>query len=131
MFKYEDVLAQIQPQAQTQEVREYKPPSSKICPVCSKPIWIGDRAVTIDHGVLGRGKKSGQPMIVEDRLTAGEATLHELCSIAWLSLNVIDSTDEVEAVIDSITLDVFGVSYSELSSQEALCSVCEEKLDGD
>jgi len=133
MFKYDDSLRQMtfqQPEPQEQQP-EYKPPSAKVCPWCSKPIWLGDRAVTIDHGILGRGKKSGQPVVIEDRLTSGEATLHELCSIAWLSTNVVDSSDEVEGVIDTITADIFGISYSELASEETLCAVCEEKIDGD
>lgn len=102
-----------------------------MCRWCDKPIFIGDRSVFMHHGVIGRGRKSGNPLVVDDDLTTGEAVMHELCSVSYLLMNIVDSAEEGEAVIDTLTADLFGVPYSELLNQEQLCANCEARLDDD
>lgn len=112
-------------------VPEYRAPTHALCRWCEKPVFLGDRSVYIHHGVLGQGRKSGQPIVVDDDTTSGDAVMHELCSLAYLTSMVVDSSDEVEAVIDTITGDMLGVTYSELLTQEQYCAACEAQLDGD
>lgn len=111
--------------------QEYKPPSHILCRWCDKPIFMGDRSVYMHHGVVGRGRKSGNPVVVDDDLTSGEAVMHELCSVSYLIMSVVDSAEEGEAVVDTLTADMFGTPYSELMQQEELCANCEAKLDAD
>lgn len=110
---------------------EYRPPSHIICKWCDKPIFIGDRSVLLHHGIIGRGKKSGQPLVTDDELTSGEAVVHELCAISYLVMNIVDSAEEAENVIDTVTADMFGISYSELRNEDNLCSACEAKIEDD
>lgn len=112
---------------------EYKPPNSVKCAWCGEPILIGDRAVYMHHGQIGRGKKSGLPIVVDAQFTVGEVTLHELCSVAYLTQEVVDAADDAEQALDAITEEMFGVSFSALmdDSHERYCAACEAKLDGD
>lgn len=109
----------------------YRPPTHVMCKLCDKPVFLGDRAVYLHHGVVAPGKKSGQPVVDDDDSTTGDVVLHELCSISYLITNIVDSSEEGEAVIDTITGDIFGICYSELASTEQLCAACEVQLDGD
>ena len=102
-----------------------------MCRWCDKPIFLGDRSVYMHHGVLGQGRKSGQPVVVDDESTSGDAVMHELCSVSYLVMNIVDSAEEGETVIDSVTGDMFGIPYSELLNSEQYCAACEAQLDGD
>lgn len=112
------------------EALTYKAPAHTMCKWCDKPIFLGDRAVYIHHGVLGQGRKSGQPIVVDGDSTTGDAVMHELCSVSYLVMNIVDSTDEYEAVIDELTGDMFGIPYSALLDSEQYCAACEAHLDG-
>lgn len=109
--------------------QEYKPPDYVLCRRCDKPIFLGDRTVYVHHGILGRGRKSGSPIVVDDDMTSGEAVICELCAVSHMVMNVVDSSEEAEGVVDTLTADLFGVSYSELVSQEQLCANCEARID--
>lgn len=106
------------------EEPQFKPPKHKQCVWCDKPIFMGDRCVYLHHGMLGPGKKSGQPIVVDDRHTAGDEVLHELCSVPYMIQSIVDSSEEGEAVIDSLTGDMFGVPYSELLLRSGHCAAC-------
>lgn len=112
------------------EVEVFRPPSHIKCAYCEKPIFVGDRAVYFHHGVIGRGPKSGQPIVTDGEHTSGESTVHELCIAAFLTMEVVDSAEEVEQAIDSLTESVFGVSYTALAEREEFCAACEEKIGG-
>lgn len=104
--------------------QEYRPPSHLLCAYCDKPIFLGDRAVYFHHGIVGRGPKSGQPMVTEARNTSGEAIVHELCIASYLMTEVVDSAEDIEQAIDGLTDSVFGVSYSTLAEERDTCAVC-------
>lgn len=112
------------------DVEVYRPPSHIKCNFCEKPIFLGDRAVYFHHGVVGRGPKSGQPLVMDDSHTSGESVVHELCVAAFLTTEIVDSSEEVEQAIDTLTESVFGVSYSDLAERDNLCSSCEGLIDG-
>ncbi len=112
-------------------VEAYRPPSHIKCRYCDEPIFLGDRAVYFHHGVIGRGAKSGQPLVTDGEHTSGEAVVHELCVASFLLTEIIDSSAETEAVVDSITESLFGQSYSDLATQEPLCAVCETRIEND
>ena len=52
--------------------QEYRPQATSLCAYCDKPIFLGDGAVYFHHGIVGRGPKSGQPMVTEARNTSGK-----------------------------------------------------------
>ena len=113
------------------QVEAYRPPSFIKCRYCDEPIFLGDRAVYFHHGIIGRGAKSGAPHVTDGEHTSGESVVHELCVASFLLTEIIDSSEETEAVVDSITEDLFGQSYSDLATQEPLCSVCEARIEDD
>lgn len=108
---------------------EYRPQRHKDCAHCEKPIFLSDRAIYIHHGELGSGRKSGQPIVVDSDHTTGDAILHEGCALAYMVRNIVDSSDDLESLIDDVTVEHFGISYSELAQEEDLCAACEAKLD--
>lgn len=107
----------------------YQPPSSIICKYCNSPIFVGDRAVYFHHGIVGRGQKSGQPIVTDGSHTSGESVVHELCAPGFLTTEIVDCAEEVESVVDSITADIFGKSYSDMAMEESLCVACGTELD--
>ena len=134
MFKYDDSLRQMtfqQPEPQEQQAPEYKPPSAKICPWCSKPIWFGDRAVTIDHGYSWARKEEWAACCRRRPTDLWRGDFHELCLIAWPQRMWFDSSDEVEGVIDTITADNLWNLVPELAPGVQLSQSGEEKIDGD
>jgi hypothetical protein len=80
------------------------------CDNCGGLIEMGQEAVEIFMGVLGRGKKSGQPMVVE-------SLVNKDCPVAKL---------HPECCVEFINHFVCEMEY-----EEPLCSVCESKLEGD
>ena len=123
----------VNPLQQVASEAEYKPASSIKCPWCGDPIVLDDRAVYLHHGKIGRGKKSGSPMVVDAEFTVGDVTLHELCAVPYLTQEVVDSADDAQQALDGITEEMFGVSFTALldESHEQYCAACEAKLDGD
>lgn len=112
-----------------EQPQEFRPPKHANCTYCDKPIHLQDRAVYIHHGELGEGRKSGQPIVVDSQHTAGDAVLHETCSLGFMLKNITDSADDLETLIDSITQEHFGVSFSDLASEFDFCGACGVKIE--
>lgn len=55
--------------------------------------------------------------------------MHELCAPGFLTTEIVDCAEEVESVVDSITADIFGKSYSDMAMEESLCVACGTELD--
>jgi hypothetical protein len=109
--------------------QEYKPPASIACKWCDKPIFIGDRSVYIHHGEIGRGSKSGQPVVKDADSTSGDAVVHELCAIGYMSTQIVDSSEEAESAIDTLCADIFGMTFTEMADHQNFCAACDVELE--
>lgn len=83
------------------------------CDNCGQPFQIGEPAVELFLGIMGRGEKSGRPMVVDDPNIehpeiARTWTVHPQCVVELTEHAICDWGDDVK-----------------------LCANCEQKIEDD
>ena len=100
------------PQPQTMQPTELGPSEFQLCcDQCTEVFELGEPAIELFYGKVGRGEKSGRLMVVESALIDYPiVSLHEWCVAAFAKAFIYD--DGVE-------------------EEPHFCAGCEAKLSGD
>lgn len=70
---------------QTFNYQHYSTPFELDCDHCGEPFKEGEQAVELYWGVAGRGKNSGNSMVVEDKYAGSNtAVIHPCCILDFI-----------------------------------------------
>jgi hypothetical protein len=85
MFSYGNTLPVVN--------QTFEHPEGMFCEICDKLIEIGEIAIELYVGKVGRGTKSGRLMLVEDEQYSETVSLHIWCATDYIRQSIWEGGD--------------------------------------